>query len=518
MNFDIVFVGGGLGSIFSLYNLIQSVDKKNLNICVIDKEISNIPGGVAYGNKLENIGFFNNPCRLSPKELIRWVHKNKVDLINFVENSSSSSFKEWIKRYKSKFLNSRNLKDLDEIYLPRIFCNFWLESLLVKSLKKIKKKNYKIFFIQGEAKKILKKQKHKVFIKNSKIFDYQIKQGTLGNQINFMNKINSQNIEYIFTKNILISLGIPEPRPSVNKKILSDKYYIHDLYVSGGTKKLIKLINDKKSQKKNVSIHFLGSKAGFLESLPELYFYSKKNNVKIISTSNNAETLNSADISKNNSKYKLNFFSKNNYKKIKNPDDLYEKILEEFRFAENNRYNKYDPWTIILRKNILAKIIKNFDEKNKEIYNNRYFQLIRGKTRFTFPLTVKYKNLLEKNGIIKMVKSSVKSVSKEKDEFIVKTKNNKKIKSDILVCVFGPQSVIDLKTNDSLFKSLDKLKIKFLDTGIKVNKYFQTIGQKNIYMIGFHANGYNPDRKTIIKAIVENSKFAFKSLKNNIIN
>ena len=51
-----------------------------------------------------------------------------------------------------------------------------------------------------------------------------------------MNKINSQNIEYISTKNILISLGIPEPRQSVNKKILSDKYYIHDLYVSGGTK------------------------------------------------------------------------------------------------------------------------------------------------------------------------------------------------------------------------------------------------------------------------------------------
>ena len=100
----------------------------------------------------------------------------------------------------------------------------------------------------------------------------------------------------------------------------------------------------------------------------------------------------------------------------------------------------------------------------------------------------------------------------------METKNNKKIKSDILVCVFGPQSVMDLKINDSLFNSLDKLKIKFLDTGIKVNKHFQTIGQKNIYMIGFHANGYNPDRKTIIKAIVENSKFAFKSLKNNIIN
>ena len=140
MNFDVVFVGGGLGSIFSLYNLVKTIDKKYLKICIIDKDILNIPGGVAYGNRNVNIGFFNNPCRLSPKELTSWILKNKNNLVNFVENSQSSSFKEWIKRYKLKFLKSKNIEDLDEIYLPRIFCNFWLENLLVKTLKKIKKK------------------------------------------------------------------------------------------------------------------------------------------------------------------------------------------------------------------------------------------------------------------------------------------------------------------------------------------------------------------------------------------
>ena len=75
-----------------------------------------------------------------------------------------------------------------------------------------------------------------------------------------------------------------------------------------------------------------------------------------------------------------------------------------------------------LKKNILSKIIRNFDEKNKEIYNNEYFQLIRSKTRFTFPLTVKYKNLLEKNGTIKMIKSSIKNVSKKKWSIYSKNK------------------------------------------------------------------------------------------------
>ena len=67
------------------------------------------------------------------------------------------------------------------------------------------------------------------------------------------------------------------------------------------------------------------------------------------------------------------------------------------------------------------------------------------------------------------------------------------------MCVFGPQSVMDLKINHSLFKSLNKLKIEFLNTGIKVNKYFQTVGQNNIYMIGFHANGYNQIEKQLSK-------------------
>ncbi len=87
-----------------------------------------------------------------------------------------------------------------------------------------------------------------------------------------------------------------------------------------------------------------------------------------------------------------------------------------------------------------------------------------------------------------------------------------------MVCVFGPQNINDLRLSNSFFKSLYKLNIKFLSAGIKVNKNFQTVGQKNIFMVGFHTNGYNPDRKTIIKAIVENSKIAFKTLKNNIIN
>tara|TARA_A100001011_G_C13658784_1_gene574661 strand:+ start:48 stop:452 length:405 start_codon:yes stop_codon:yes gene_type:complete len=132
-------------------------------------------------------------------------------------------------------------------------------------------------------------------------------------------------------------------------------------------------------------------------------------------------------------------------------------------------------------------------------------------------MTVKYKIMMEKIGIIKMIKSTIKKVTKQKDQFLVKTYSGKLIKSDILVCVFGPQSISKLLINDKLFKSLSNLKIKYDNTGILVNNKFQSVNHKNLYFVGFHASGYNPDRKTIIKAIVKNSKIASINLKNSIL-
>ena len=295
---------------------------------------------------------------------------------------------------------------------------------------------------------------------------------------------------------------------------MEDKYYIHDLYVSGGSTKLINLIMQKR--KKITNIHFLGSKAGFLEALPELYFLSKNKKIKIFSTSNNAETLNPAILSKNFNSYKLKYFNKSKLRNIKNSNQLYENIILEFEFAIKNNFNKYDAWTKILNENVLSKIISKFDKKNKESYKDYFFQKIRNITRFTFPMTVKYKLLMEKKGIIKMVKSTVKKVIKKNGQFVVKTNDNKQIKSDVLVCVFGPQSIHKLLLNDNLFKIFNDLKIKTDLSGIVVNKNFQSVSHKNLYFIGFHASGYNPNRKTIIKAIVKNSKIASINLKNNI--
>ena len=92
---------------------------------------------------------------------------------------------------------------------------------------------------------------------------------------------------------LFMSLGLPSPKKIVINKIFNDKYYIHDLYEAGSTNRIIKLIYEKNKKLSNIKIHFLGSKAGFLECLPELYYLIKKKRIKlkIFSSSIRAQTL-----------------------------------------------------------------------------------------------------------------------------------------------------------------------------------------------------------------------------------
>ena len=81
LKFDIIFIGGGVGGSYGATNLIKKLNKVNnkklINIAIIDKNIKNIPGGVPYSKNLSSNGFFNNPCRLSPKEFVSWTLKKK---------------------------------------------------------------------------------------------------------------------------------------------------------------------------------------------------------------------------------------------------------------------------------------------------------------------------------------------------------------------------------------------------------------------------------------------------------
>ncbi len=79
MNFDIAIIGFGVIGTESLYKITSGLNlKKKIKIAIIEKDISHIPGGVAYSKNKSKYGFFNNPLRLSNGEFKRWIKKKKI--------------------------------------------------------------------------------------------------------------------------------------------------------------------------------------------------------------------------------------------------------------------------------------------------------------------------------------------------------------------------------------------------------------------------------------------------------
>ena len=95
--FDLCFVGSGVGSSEVIFNLIKSISlqkntikKKTFNILLIDRHKENIGGGIPYTKEFCKYGYFNNPCRLSPKKFIKWslIKKNMERIFDYLENKS----------------------------------------------------------------------------------------------------------------------------------------------------------------------------------------------------------------------------------------------------------------------------------------------------------------------------------------------------------------------------------------------------------------------------------------------
>ena len=278
-----------------------------------------------------------------------------------------------------------------------------------------------------------------------------------------------------------------------------------------------KILSLSKSKKKLI-VYFIGYKAGLLESLPELEKIIIKKNIKIdlICSSKDLISIQKAKLSINKPNYKLKILVNKNLWKIKKSKDLYSSILNEFNNSLSKGYNKYDAWTQILTKNILDKCINKFKESEKNIYHKIYHTKIRNITRFTYPETIISRDNLSKMQILKTKREIVKKVDILKKKLIVKTINQKNIKNnyicDIVVNVSGPLNVERIKNEILLVKSLKKYGAKVSSEGFLIDKNFQIKGIKNIYTPGILARGFNPERKTIINAILKNSMLAGKSI------
>ena len=130
-------------------------------------------------------------------------------------------------------------------------------------------------------------------------------------------------------------------------------------------------------------------------------------------------------------------------------------------------------------------------------------------TRFTYPETIRSREIMLKKKILLAKKEEVKKVDLKNKNLLVITKNEKNIlnkyKCDLVVNVSGPLNAEKIKTEVPLVNDLKKIGAKVMSGNFVVNNYFEIKELRNIYLPGILARGFNPERKTIISAILKNS-------------
>ena len=272
MLFDFTIIGFGVIGVQTLLGIKKillkkkQINKNKIKIAIIEKNLKNIPGGVAYSKENSKFGFFNNPLRLSHPEFIKWFNliDNRKRLIDFSKSNPSYNLNTWIK--KNEVILKKKYQDYKEIYLPRLIYSFYLKDKIIEFLDFKKKINISLKIYKGEVKHIKSDVYYDIF--PNKSFNEFITNYDNKNLI--FKKYKSNYIKIIRSKKLIIGTGVVPPKIIDETVVHKNFNYIWDFYSSGGTNNLIKKINAISKIKKNIYIIFIGNKAGLLETMQEI--------------------------------------------------------------------------------------------------------------------------------------------------------------------------------------------------------------------------------------------------------
>ena len=514
MLFDFTIIGFGVIGVEMLHgikkHLLKKKQKNNkkIRIAIIERNLKNIPGGVAYSQENSKFGYFNNPLRLSHPEFIKWFNliENKTKIIDFSKNNPSYNLNIWAK--KNEYILKKKYDDYKEIYLPRLIYSFYLKDKILQFLECKKKMNISLKIYRGEANQIKNNNFYKIF-PNKFFNEFSI---NLNNKNLKLKKNKFVNLKIIKSKKLIIGTGVIPPKMINEKVVHKNPNYIWDFYSDGGTHNLIKKVKIISKIKNNISIIFIGNKAGLLETMQEVEKLIKndKININIVCISKNIQSLQKAERSKKFNFFKFKYLIDENINKIKKAEQILDLLKSEFQIAKSNGFNKYDVWTNILTNKIMSICYSKLSQNEKKNYNFSVFPLIRNITRYTYPDTVSAKNRLERKNKIKFIKDKVVKIIKNKNILTLKTQYKKSIKGDIVINVSGPVSIIDIVNEIKFVSSLRNITKKFNERGFSTNSDFML--EKGLFLPGTLSNNFNPGRETIIKAITKNAHKVAKNI------
>ena len=350
--FYTVFVGGGVGNIFAVSemvkNLIEIAQKSPFTLpkqkLIIIDRMGNFGGGIPWGKDAHLSFFFNSPHRLNePKEAFKeWIFNNIDQVITYIQQKGGKVGFEWLIRNQKKL----SAQQIDEVYFPRRIYGFFMEDKLYKTLNAAatalvqNNLDIEIQLIEATVEKInLNPDRTKqIILKNN--LGYEIK-GIPNSQSHqlpqiFFNRIN-QISELPHANSVCISIGtLPNPSLSVNS---GNPNYISTLYEGDQINYLKQqILQVYQQQHRKVCIVFLGSSATFLDPLLEIESdVDIADIITIISISREGKTRQPAIILNNLDSYSPQFII-NDFKRI---DDLIYALKQEYKSGEQKGYNPY---------------------------------------------------------------------------------------------------------------------------------------------------------------------------------
>ena len=370
MLFDFTIIGFGVIGVEMLHgikkHLLKKKQKNNkkIRIAIIERNLKNIPGGVAYSQENSKFGYFNNPLRLSHPEFIKWFNltENKTKIIDFSKNNPSYNLKIWAK--KNEYILKKKYDDYKEIYLPRLIYSFYLKEKILQFLECKKKMNISLKIYRGEVNQIKNNNFYKIF-PNKFFNEFNI---DLNNKNLKLKKNKFVNLKIIKSKKLIIGTGVIPPKMIKEKVVHKNPNYIWDFYSGGGTYNLIKKVKIISKTKKIINIIFIGNKAGLLETMQEVEKLIKndKININIVCISKNIQSLQKAERSKKFNFFRFKYLIDKNINKIKRAEQILDLLKSEFHIAKSNGFNKYDVWTNVLTNKIMSICYNKLSQNEKK--------------------------------------------------------------------------------------------------------------------------------------------------------
>ena len=115
MLFDLTIIGFGVIAVETLHGIqkeFKNKKKKVFKIAIVEKDINNFLGGVAYSKAKSRFGYFNNPLRLSHPDFIKWINinENKKKIINFIKQNPKYNLNDWLDQNLDALYNDYDIK------------------------------------------------------------------------------------------------------------------------------------------------------------------------------------------------------------------------------------------------------------------------------------------------------------------------------------------------------------------------------------------------------------------------